>query len=72
MQARLPQAAAARDTEVLSLIESRKLYGRGLGWVDVHLIASVLLTNIPLWTLDRKLGEVAASLGVALVPSKKP
>jgi len=38
--------------------------GRGIGWVDVHLLASARLTGIPLWTLDRRLKEVAGSLGL--------
>jgi predicted nucleic acid-binding protein len=63
--AALPSAAVAEDQEVLSLIESRKLYGRGLGWVDMHLLTSALLNNAPLWSLDRKLKEAAAALRIS-------
>lgn len=63
--ATLPMATVAEHEEVLNLIESRALYARGIGWVDAHLIASALLTPIPLWTLDVKLGTVASSLRIA-------
>ncbi len=39
--------------------------GRGIGWVDVQLLASALLAGIRVWTLDRRLAAVAAELGVA-------
>jgi predicted nucleic acid-binding protein len=52
----LPQAAQASHLEVLHMIEERKLMGTGIGYVDAHLLASVLLTpGAQLWTLDRKL-----------------
>ena len=60
----LPQAEIATETEVLGLIRDRKLWGRGLGWIDVHLLASAMLTHCRLWTLDKRLGEVAADLGL--------
>ena len=52
----LPKAVQATHAEVLHLIEERKLMGKGIGYVDAHLLASVLLTpSAQLWTLDRKL-----------------
>jgi hypothetical protein len=48
----LPEARLASDPEVLQLVESRKLWGRGLGWIDAHLLASAILSNGRLWTLD--------------------
>ncbi len=52
----LPQAAQASHLEVLHMIEERKLMVTGIGYVDAHLLASVLLTpGAQLWTLDRKL-----------------
>jgi len=42
----------------------RRLWGRGLGWIDVHLLASVLLSGCGFWTLDKRLGDAAAKLGV--------
>ncbi len=64
--ASLPEAVIARHEEALHLIEARKLAGRGIGWVDAHLLASAFLSGAPLWTVDRRLQEVATSLGVAV------
>ncbi len=38
--------------------------GKGLGYVDMHLIASALLNEVPIWTLDKKLDEVSTELGI--------
>lgn len=62
--AALPQAALAGHAEALAFVEANRLMGRGIGWVDVHLLASGTLTGIPLWSLDRRLKEVAGSLGL--------
>jgi len=62
--AALPQAMLAGHEETLAFVEANRLMGRGIGWVDVHLLASARLTGIPLWTLDRRLNEVAGSLGL--------
>src|SRR5262245_54819672 len=62
----LPQAHRATDDEVLSLIDGRKLMGRGIGYVDAHLLASVVLTTTAtLWTRDKRLAAVANALSVA-------
>lgn len=63
--AALPPAPMAEHEEVLGLIESRRLHGRGIGWIDAHLITSALLSRSPLWTLDSKLRSVASSLGIS-------
>ena len=60
----LPPAKRASDIEVLQLVEDRRLWGRGLGWVDMHLLASALLSHCGFWTLDKRLGEAAAELGL--------
>ncbi len=62
----LPEATVAEHEEVLHLVESAKLYRRGIGWVDAHLLASALISRCGLWTLDRRLLAAAKSLGVAL------
>lgn len=62
---RLPPVPVAHHGEALAFIESRRLMGSGLGWVDINLLASALLGGAQLWTLDRALREVAASVGVA-------
>lgn len=60
------QVRPARDAEVRRLIEAGRHYGSGLGWVDLHLLASVLLTDgVALWTGDRRLHEAASRHGCA-------
>jgi predicted nucleic acid-binding protein len=66
----LPQAVLAEDDEVLALIEGHRLMGRGIGYVDAHLLAATLLTaGARLWTRDLRLAEIAARLGVGLPPN---
>jgi predicted nucleic acid-binding protein len=65
--AALPQAIVAETEEVLGLITAEALHGRGIGYVDAHLIASVRLTaEAVLWTRDKRLAAVAEELGIAL------
>jgi predicted nucleic acid-binding protein len=59
----LPQATAASDAEVLAFIEQHALVGRGIGYVDAHLLAAARLTG-SLWTRDARLSDVAAQLGL--------
>jgi len=62
----LPQAAVAEDAHVLEFINRLPLFGRGVGYVDAHLLAAVRLTpDTKLWTAERRLRAVAAELGVA-------
>lgn len=62
----LPAAPTATDPEALDLIERRALMGRGIGYVDVHLLASTALAGVGwLWTRDRRLAAVAAELELA-------
>jgi hypothetical protein len=61
----LPSAKVATDDEVLELLDANALYGKGLGWIDAHLLASALLSHVPLWTKDRRLAAIAKTLGVA-------
>lgn len=58
----LPQSPVAEHDEVLNLIVDRQLAGRGLGWVDMHLLASALLAKCPIWTFDRALKSAASEL----------
>lgn len=61
----LPSARFADDQEVLEFVERRRLFGRGIGWIDAHLLASAMLTDARLLTLDRDLARLAARLGVS-------
>jgi predicted nucleic acid-binding protein len=60
----LPAAVSAGDGEVLRLIEEKRLFGMGIGWVDAHLLASALLSDCPLWTFDETLKRAADRAGV--------
>ena len=61
----LPSASVATHEEALRLLSDRQLPGRGLGWIDVHLPASALLSGATLWTRDRVLETTAAALGAS-------
>lgn len=61
----LPRAEEAEHAEVLHLLEKEELYGRGLGWMDINLLASALISGCGFWTLDRRLRHTARSLSVA-------
>jgi predicted nucleic acid-binding protein len=68
----LPKASVAADAEVLSFIGRHALFGRGIGYIDVHLLAAVCLTaDARLWTRDDRLRRVADELGLAFTPSKR-
>lgn len=66
--ARLPAAPLASHAETLAFVEGRRQMGRGLGWVDVHLLASASLAGRPLWTLDRSLAGAAGAIHLAWRP----
>jgi len=61
----LPQLAMAMDDEVLYFIERHKLMGRGIGYVDAHLLAAASISGSLLWTRDKRLREISTELGVA-------
>jgi predicted nucleic acid-binding protein len=65
----LPLSPVVEDTEILEFIENNSLMGRGLGYVDIHLLASVIIGNIVLWTYDRRLNAAAIELGVSYLRS---
>lgn len=63
---KVPQAPRATDEELLHFIEARDLMGRGVGLVDMHLLASTkLLDDSVLWTRDKRLHDLATELAVA-------
>ena len=61
----LPQVPLANESEVHHLLESQRLWGTGLGWVDLHLLAAALLAGWKLLTADRALKTAAQRLGIA-------
>jgi predicted nucleic acid-binding protein len=55
-----PQAKVATETEVMTLVQTQRLFGLGLGYVDAHLLAATLLTtDAGLWTRDKRLAAAA-------------
>jgi len=61
----LPSAAQVEHEEVMLFIEIKHLMGKGLGYIDVHLLASAVLSNFPLWTIDKRLNGIAMLLNMS-------
>lgn len=66
---RMHQVPAVRYPEVVAFVRHRGLHGRGVGWVDVHLLASAVASRLPLWTADPRLASLAQDLGVGYRPA---
>ncbi len=65
----LPQVTEASHNEALLLLDNQQLMGKGIGYIDLHLLASTLLTNnTRLWTRDKRLAGLSEDLGVAFMP----
>ena len=64
--AELPASPVATDEETLSFIEQHALMGRGIGYIDAHLLAAVALAgHARLWTRDKHLGAIAVEMKLA-------
>jgi predicted nucleic acid-binding protein len=62
----LPGMTVASDAEVLRFVETSKLYGLGIGYIDAHLLAAALLTpGVSIWTRDKRLMAAAEAVGLA-------
>ncbi len=61
----LPRLATATEEEALFLIENRNLMGRGIGYIDVHLLAASILGGARVWTKDKALKAVAVEAACA-------
>lgn len=62
--AALPTVLVATTDEAHALVDRHRLFGTGLGWIDVHLLASAKLSQQPLWTTDRRLRAAAVTVGL--------
>jgi predicted nucleic acid-binding protein len=63
----LPRATVATDSEVLTFIDRASLYGKGIGYIDAHLLAATALTaDARLWTRDKRLAGVANEQGIGM------
>ncbi len=59
------EAPLVPHADVVAFVRDRKLNGRGIGWIDAHLLASALVGRLKLWTADSPLSTLAAELGIA-------
>ncbi len=61
----LPMAVVAEAAEVLGYIERCNLHGKGIGYIDAHLLSSAALSGTKIWTRDKRLLALARALGCA-------
>ena len=59
------QAPLVPHREVVAFVRERRLHGRGVGWIDAHLLASALVGRLKLWTVDPRLAALAKDLGIS-------
>jgi predicted nucleic acid-binding protein len=62
---RMYQASTVPHHKVVALVRDRNLHGRGVGWIDVHLLACALAERLQVWTADQHFAAIAKDLGVA-------
>lgn len=62
---RMAQVLPVAHSEVVAFVRARKIHGRGIGWIDAHLLASALVGGVQFWTADGPLGAIAGELGIA-------
>lgn len=58
----LPQCEQASNEEVAHLIEAKRLFGKGIGYTDAHILASSIISDSLLWTLDKRLAAISKKL----------
>ena len=61
----LPRLPVLATGDVMRFIDGHRLMGKGLGWIDMHVLAAAFASHETLWTKDRRLAEAAGRLGVA-------
>ena len=64
---RIHQANLVPHNDVVTFVRDRELHGRGVGWIDVHLLASAIVGRLQFWTADSCCSAVAKELGVAYI-----
>jgi len=62
---RMDQVPIVPHLDVVAFVRERRLHGRGIGWIDVHLLASALVARLELWTINPALAAVARELGIS-------
>jgi len=58
----LPVVKEATHEEVLMFIEENRMWSKGIGYFDAHILCASLIESIPLWTLDKRLEKVAKGI----------
>jgi predicted nucleic acid-binding protein len=61
----LPEAESITREEILSFIDFHDLAGKGIGYIDIHLLASAYLARVHLWSIDKKLKKIAFEMNIA-------
>ena len=69
---RMHQAATVPHRDVVVFVRDRDLRGRGVGWIDVHLLASAIVGRLQLWTADPRFSVLANQFGVAYEAPASP
>lgn len=64
----LPHIMEAEHDEVMNVIESQKLMHSGVGWLDAHILTAARLSDVPLWTFDKRLSAAARALKISYSP----
>ena len=64
------QATLVPHHEVVSFVRGRALHGRGVAWIDIHLLASAFVGRFELWTADPRFSAVAKQIGIAFQPAR--
>src|SRR5215471_11547851 len=67
---RMRQLSTVLHSEVVELVRARRMNGRGISWIDAHLVASALVADVTLWTADERLADVARELGISYSPGR--
>ncbi len=62
---KLHKASQVSHHEAIEFVRQRRLYGRGIGWVDAHLLASAVIDRLRIWTADQRLATIAEELNLA-------
>jgi predicted nucleic acid-binding protein len=65
--AQIHRATIVSHEEVVAFVRERRLHGRGVGWIDVHLLASAVVESLQFWTADKSCASLAEELGVSYV-----
>ena len=70
---RMHQAGMVSHREVVAFVRDRGLHARGVGWIDIHILASAIVARLPLWTADPRFLVLTNEFGIAYVaPPSKP